>query len=67
MVNAVPGWQEPSYYAGPSAEYPELVGDAGMLIINDFLADYGRTVTPADGTTLYQQPPPTYPPTPCST
>ncbi len=69
MVNDVPGWTQPSYYAGfpPTAEYPKLIGDAGMLIINAFLADYQRPLTLDDGTRLYQQPSPTYPPIECST
>jgi endoglucanase len=73
MVNDVPdpssaqgcaGWQQPSYYAGYSASPPMPLGDAGMLIINAFLTDYGRALTLADGTTLYDPPPSTYPPTP---
>ncbi len=76
MVNDIPanpntnpsacnmGWQHPSYYAGfPSAP----IGDAGMLIINDFLAGYGRPLTLTDGMTLYNQPPPDYPAIDCST
>ncbi len=73
MVNDVPepgncsaGWQQPSYYAGfDPLTMP--IGDAGILIINDFLSGYNRMLVPADGTTLYQQPPPTYPAIPCST
>lgn len=58
------GWQQPSYYAGfPSSP----IGDAGMLIVNEFLADYGRTLTLEDGKTLYGQPPPAYSPIACST
>lgn len=73
MVNDIPtpdncsaGWQHPSYYDG----YNPLtmpIGDAGMLIINDFLSDYGRMLTIEDGTKLYQEPSPTYPAIPCST
>ena len=73
MMNDIPdptspagcnGWQQPSYYAGYSATPPSPMGDAGLLIINNFLADYSRPLTLLDGTTLFQPPPPTYPPTP---
>lgn len=71
MVNDIPsastcsaGWQQPSYYAG----FPSMpIGDAGVLLINAFRADYGRTLTLGDGMTLYQQPPPAYPAIDCST
>jgi len=73
MVNDVPdpsspqgcaGWQRPSYYAGYSSNPPMPLGDAGMLIINAFLTDYGRPLTLADAMILYSPPPATYPPTP---
>lgn len=73
MMNDIPdptspagcsGWQQPSYYAGYSEMPPSPIGDAGLLIMNLFLTDYSRPLTLLDGTTLFQPPPSTYPPTP---